>query len=616
MKQLFLSECRRFRTLALVATCVHLLLQLLASRMFEPLQAHREVQTAFLAVAALCGLAFAVTQFSSYRQPSRWVWLMHRPLAPGRVFAALSLASLALLVLVIGVPAMLAVIGTDSLTGRTVDSRHYFVPLHLLLTSFTAWLAAAYLMLSGRRFAFVVLFVPWLLIGHLATGQALLAPALVGVAMMAALARSAFKPDRTAPPAAPGTMLAAAIPLVLGCYCVLLWGGSTVFQAGQMLFNVHPLNRPVPPAGGYTELARADGRANLQRALAGVSDPRAAHWRRQVDLLAIGQVRPEGHHHPVRGQLANSEVTQWRNPERNIVWTFNHDRMLFEGRDLHTDAPRGWYGEGGQGDLRPLDSVPVFPGKCLLTATKIIAPERDGSGAHTQVAVRAPETLSGCVQEAGNQSFVLTNQRLIAYRKPATPTATLQELYSVALPGAFNDLEKIDVARMLDGTLLSFDFGRRMSGGEESAAGARQQLVFVDTAGRAQTISDRPLAHDFPPLFEHRDWWLSPAIHALLSLPERLLDKGLIADAPAYRSAFPARPPAVIGAALAAALLSAALAAWRLRNRPLSRRLAWCVAALLLGPAAVAAMWMLTPRPVRNARPGRASAVLPVPTTA
>ncbi|CAN7231250.1 hypothetical protein [Massilia sp. LjRoot122] len=611
MKELFLSECRRFRTLALVAAAVHLVLLQLASRLIEPLQQRWQPQALFLVISAVAGLAFAAVQFNSVRQPSRWLWLMHRPLPRGRIFGALSLASTALLVFVIGLPALLAVAGNDHFTGRTVDTRHYLIPLHLLLASLTAWLGGTYLMLCGRRSAFVVLFVPVLLVCHLASGAALLAPALAGLAMMAALAYTAFKPDRVAAPATSGGQLAAGIPLVLGFYCLLLWGGSIGFQFGQMLVGTSPLNGMVPPAGGYVELVRTHGSNNLQRALAASNDPRAAHWRRQLALLEVGKVQPEGRAHPVRGAIANLEPTQWSNGPRNIIWTFKHDRMLYEGRDMHTDAPRGWFGLGGMKDLRSFDSVPVMVGKFFMTRQRLLQLDADGGRALTIVQVRAPETLSGGVQEVGRQPFVLSNQRLIAYRRPGDPQAPLEELYSVPLPGPFGDLARVDVARLLDGTLLSFNFGRRMVDGE---AGSRQQLVFVDAAGRAQTVASRAVGHDFPLLFEHKDWWLSPLSHAVLDLPERLLDKGLIGDAPGAPAQV--RPQGVVAAALIAALLSATLAAWRLRRHPLRHRLAWSAAALVLGPPAVATLWVLAPRVIPAASTKAVHAVQAMPAAA
>lgn len=611
MKELFLSECRRFRTLSLVAAAVLLVLLQLAIRMADPLQQRWQVQMImFLAIAAM-GLAFAVVQFNGYRQPSRWLWLMHRPLARGRIFGALALASLVLLGVAVGLPALLAVAGTDYFTGDTIDTRHYLIPLHLLLASYTAWLAGCYLVLCGRRSAFVVLFVPSVLVLHLASGAALLAPAAIGLALMAALAYTAFRPNRTGPPAGPGAHLASAIPLVLGFYLLMLWGGSTVFQVGQMLLGVNPLNSKVAPAGGYRELVRSPGGDNLQRALALSSDPRAAHWRRQLALLEVGKIEPQGREHPVRGAIANLDATQWRDGKRNIAWTFNHDRMLYEGRDMHTDAPRGWFGMGGMGDLRPFDSPPLIVMKSFMTQQRLFGIDSESGRAPTLLTVSGAEKMTGGVQEVGRQPFVLTNQRLIAFRRQASAQAPLEEAYSVPLPGPFGDLNRIDVARLLDGTLLSFNFGRRMVNGE---TGSRQQVLFVDAAGHATPVASRLVGHDFPLLFEHKDWWPSPVANAVMTLPERLLDRGLIEDAPG--TPVGARPPAVVAAALVAALLSAVLAAWRLQGQPMRYRLAWTVAALVLGPPCAAALWVLAPRAIPASTAAVETQGAPIPAAA
>lgn len=604
MKDLFLSECRRFRNAALIAAAVHCVIQLLASRLLEPLQMHWQQALPYPLLCAVTGLAFAMVQFGSYRQPSRWVWLMHRPLPRGRIFCALSLAALTLIVLAIGLPILLALLGTDFLTGRTVDARHYLIPLHMVLASFIAWLAGTYLMLCGRRMAWVVLLVPGVLMGHLAAGAALLVPALLCTAMMAALALTAFAPDRKAPPTTPAGLLAAAIPLQLGFYLLMLWGGSLLFQSGQMLLGVHPLSRTVPLAGSATELARMDGRSAILRGLLESQDPRAAHWRRQVALTEVGSVHPAGRDHPVRHQITNLAQTKWTDERRGIIWTFNHERMLYEGRDIVTDAPRGWYGMGGMDDQRPFASVPVMPPWAILTRQHLLLPDPDSGKAYPLVTVGGTETLTGPVMKVGMQQFAVTNQRFIAFRQPATARAPLEALYSIALPGPFSDLNRVHVARLLDGTLLSFNFGRLMAPGYSDS---RQHLLFVDAQGRASTVAERVLVRDFPPLFEYRDWWLSPLSHALVSLPDRLLDKGVIDNAPG--TAEPSPPATVVAAALLATLLSAALAWWRLRAGPAKSRLAWSAAALLLGPPCLAVLWTLRPRAAAAAAP--ALALLP-----
>ena len=115
-----------------------------------------------------------------------------------------------------------------------------------------------------------------------------------------------------------------------------------------------------------------------------------------------------------------------------------------------------------------------------------------------------------------------------------------------------------------------------------------------------QEVGRRELAHDFPALFEHRSWWVSPALHALVSLPDLLVDNGTVPDYGASRFAplLWARPAIVWAAAFASALLAGIGAAWWTRRTHLGRpaRVAWCVACLLLGLPALLSLMILQPR--------------------
>ncbi len=615
MKALFTSELRRFRNAALITAVLHLLMQLFASRVTDLLQLRWEQHVVALLLYMLAGIAFAVYQFGTYRQPSRWLWLLHRPLPRLAIFGALALASATLILFAIGLPALLAVIGTDLLTARTVDLRHYLLALHVVVFVLNAWLAGAYVMLNGRRSAAVVLLLPLLLLSHLASGLAMLLPALFSTLLLTCVAYSAFKPDRTSPPSHGPAVLAAAVPLVLGFYFTMVWAGSLGFQYGQMLLGVHPLNRPLPPAGGFTELTRSEGRDAILRGLSVSADPRAAHWKRQVPLLEVGQVEPATRRYPVRHQISNLDSLQWHDGERNVVWTFSHDAMRFEGADIYTGQPRGWYGAGGRDDTARFDAVPLLAGDMMMTPQQLLQRGAADGAPVRLLRVPEPEVLAAPPRAVGPLHYVLTDRRLLAYRLPDPSLERPQQLepqFSVPLPGTFADLDRIDIAPLLDGTLLSVNHGRAMIDG---TPGSHQTLLFVTPQGSVQTVGRRALAHDFPLLFEHKDWWISPLTHAALALPEILLDKGAIGDD--GRSALAStillpRPLPVVGAALLAALLSAATAAWWMRGGGASvrRRIAWCAACLALGPPGLATLMLLQPRaaPVHEDRYDAAAA--------
>jgi hypothetical protein len=613
MKDLFLAECRRFRNAALIFAAVHLCLQLFVARIDDVLQMGWEKQLLALALYLLSGLGFALYQFATWRQPGRWLWLLHRPLSRAAIFGAIALASTALILFAVGLPALITVLAKHHLGGGAVDVRHYLLVVHVVMLTIIAWLAGAFVVINGSRSAIVILVLPYLMLGHLANGVVMLLPALLCMALLSCTVYGAFKPDRTAPPATGAALLATALPLLLGFYLAMAGAGSVAFQFGQMALDVHPLNRAVPPAGAFTELTRADGRTALLTGLAASNDARAPQWRRQIALLEVGDIEPTVHQFPVRNQVANKGQLVWNSPQKNIVWSFSHDAMLFRGRDIYTAEHRGWMGAGGVGDTTPFAAVPVLAERGLVTPQQHYAIVTQTQKLRKLIDLKAPETLAGGAKEIGGRLYAVTNQRLIAFDKPAGAESMPAELFSVALPGPLNDLDRVDIAPLLDGTLLSFNPGRNMVSGE---SGSTQTVLFVDAAGHADVVARRPLAHDFSPLFEHKDWWLSPLLHAVVALPDMLLDKGIVLDKGLSSYTNPVqrpRPWPVVAAALISALLSAG-AAWlwlRPITAPRRRKAAWIAAALLLGPPAVACLMVLQSRP-----PRLAAAPMPAPVAA
>ncbi len=600
MNDLFFSECRRFRNAALIFAAVHLVLQLFVNRLFDFLQLRYEPHMIALAVYVLAALAFAMVQFGAYRQPSRWLWLLHRPMERLAIFGAVALASAALIIFAVGLPALLTVLCTDWLSTRVVDARHYLLVLQLVLLTMTAWLAGSYVILNGRRSAIVVLLLPLLMVAHLASGFVMLLPGLVCLALMGFIAYGTFKPDRAAPPA--GAALAAtAAPLQLGFYFAMIWAGSVMFQNVLMLGGVHPINRPVPPLGGYTESTRSEGAELFQRGLAGATDPAAPQWRRQVALSEIANFEPSVRQYPVRHQTSNVDSLRFVDGTRNIEWTFSHDAMLFRGRDLHTMQERGVLGVKGMGNATPFAAVPLIADAGhLMLPQQLLARDTDSGSIRSLITLGAPETLAREPKEVGETWYVITNERLLAYAKPAPGAgdAALQERFSLPLPVSFSSLDRIDIAPLLDGALVSFSSGRDMNSG---GADASQVIVLVDAAGTSREVARRQLAHDFHALFEHHDWWVSPVLHGVLALPAAMLDKGRILDKGKTgdtNALERARPAAAWAAAVTAAIVST-LAGWLWLQRAAVgalRKTLWLASCLLLGPPALASLMVLQRR--------------------
>jgi hypothetical protein len=560
MIELFLSELRRFRNAAAIYFLASLVAITVVNQLFDIAVAPLEMHIILLLLYALSGLGFGLYQFGSYRQPSRWIWLQHRPLHRARILAGIALASVLLIALAMALPPFIVLALQDHFTQRVVDIRHYAGVAYLALSTLSGWMAGAYIMLHRSRWAFVILVLPVLLTMHLTSYGVMLALALGCNGVLMFLVYTVFRPNRYTGDDLPATV-ASAVPLQLSFYIALLWGGSMLFQVGQMMFGVHPLAADHVAAGGLVEAQRFEVREALQAGLAGVGDPRAGSWRAGLNANNTAPMRPRVRQYAVRQAVSTHGMLRFQDGQQHN-WTFSHDRMLYRGVHRGTGAAAGWFGAGGKGDTTPFDSQPVPMGdhghSYLANAHDMYALEQGGMRLQHLLHVDGAEQLGAGVAVFGARTALLTNRRVVLLEERG---GQLAPLAAVPLPVPFGDIERVDAAQVADGTLLSVIAGHRRNDGVMAAP---QVTWLVDNAGKVSELGRRELAHDFPVLFEHKDWWLSPVLHAAVSLPEILLEKGIVPDDGAGRFAplMLARPPAAWAAMLVLALVSGAGAAW------------------------------------------------------
>src|SRR5437763_9518892 len=144
MLDLYFSELRRLRNGALIYGVAALLAMTLLGQLTDIPGGPREFHIGLVLLAMLSGVGLAVYQFGSYRQPSRWIWLLHRPLHRARILAAIGLASATLAVLALALPLFLVLLAQDRFSSHVIDQRHYAGAAFLTLSALSAWLAGAY----------------------------------------------------------------------------------------------------------------------------------------------------------------------------------------------------------------------------------------------------------------------------------------------------------------------------------------------------------------------------------------------------------------------------------------------------------------------------------------
>ncbi len=601
MNDLFRSEWRRFRRLSMIVALGHGLALLLLSRVVDVPQLGYEDQGVMLAVYMLLGLALALLQVGSYRRTSRWLWLIHRPLPPARIFAALALSALTQLSVAVLAPLLVFLIATDAITTHVIDSCHYVAVFHALAFAMMAWLAGAHACTSRHKAAVAVLLAPLMLALHLASVWWLLLPVLACLAWLVFVARNSFRADRDAPIARHSVLLLTALPLQLAFFLLVFHLSKTGLALVDLLGRSP--GRTVLTTDTDIDVdayLRSLRQASLARGLEGSRDPRAAVWREQLPLLEVAGLSPDIGRFPVRHQFGN--VTQpWWDDKRNIKWTFSHDRMQFHGRDPTSGDTRGWWGTGGISE--PQASFAEVPA-LGMTRTMLYDIDDESQSQHELVRLPAGEWFVGRPVRALDRVLLLTNQRLLAYRKDrealsafAPPKLDWQLPLAKGEPTPLH----VDIVELLDGWLVSLFYSdAREFEGFESFTSPWEQVVYIDADGQATVVGERRDIRNHRVSFVGSvtvpvaSWWVSPPLYALAHLPD-LLDTGL--TQPPRFELLP-RVPLFYPLALALMLVSLAAGYVWLRGTQVgtARRILWLVSCMLLGVPALLSLICLEPR--------------------
>ena len=599
MRDLIRSEWRRFRLITAIVTGCHLLVLVTMSRALDLPQLGSDEQGAMLVVYMFIGLTLALLQIGSYRQSSRWLWLIHRPLPPVRIFAALALSALAVLSITIFTPLLVYLVLTDVFTSHVIDSRHYVTVVHALSFTMMAWFAGCHAFTTRHRSAIALLIVPMVFAWHLASVWWLLLPVAGCLWWMTSVARHSFRADRFGRVAVNHALLLTALPLQLAFFLLAFHVGKgaldfttlLVRSPGRAVLSSDPTVDADAAMRTFTQTFIAQG---LERSL----DTRAASWREQLPLLPVASVTPDIERFPVRHQFSNVGRPWW-DEARNIKYTFSHDRMRFHGRDSRTGASRGWWGIHGIVDSLPYADVP--DGR--MTRSVLYSTDPQAQQQHEVIHLPDGEWFVGRPVEGLDRIMVLTNRRILAYRRDrdalseATPPDLDWQLSLTA--GEFAPV--VDIAEVLDGWLVSlFYFDTRELSGFESLQSTWQQVVYVDANGAATAVGERHDIQDHSASFGFSEsapvasWWLSPALYAFAHVPD-VLNTGLTQP-----PRFHVVPKAPLFWVLAMTLLlisSAAAHVW-LRQLPVStlRRRFWLLNCALIGLPAFLSMVCLEPR--------------------
>jgi hypothetical protein len=547
-------------------------------------------------IYAAAGMLLGLYQMGTYRRANHWLNLLHRPLHRLRIAGALCGAGFVLLAVAVALPILVIAGYQEALTARVVDARHWLLPVAALLIAACGYLGGAYAMLANRRYSAAAALLPTAFMFTQASGVAALAVQLLVLLILAVLVGIAFKPQLDEAPRHPLAVAATALPVQVGAY-FLIWMLGFGYEIGLTAVGQHPLNGGQPSADGYIQAGRMEPKERLLAGLAASRDAGAPLWREQAALSDVFVLYPM-RDLPIRGQLTGTmQPAEFSESERQVTWTFSHDRMRFVGRGMRDGRPRGELGVGAdnapfQGPAMPIGAV------YLATPTVVYQYDEDQHRVFPRVELPAGEVFASTPEAAGENIAVLSNRALYIYpgREAANTLDMLEPVLRMPMPGSIGKLSSVELMELLDGYLVSFTYTNGAWSGE---AAPYQQVMRIDGRGRVSEVSKRMLSYDLPLAYTMRNWWLSPVLRELcLSLQQ-----AFAAPNPLAAGDIPPPPRHIVllaGVLCFLSLLGAIALTARRAFTPLARW-TWVLACGVVGVPGLASLWLMYPKAERPA---------------
>ncbi len=593
MLELFIGECRRFRLWALGAGLLHTGTLLFFDFMVDPLQQPQSVYQLAAAIYAVGGALLGLYQAGGYARINAWIMLLHRPLAPRAILAAVAGAGATMLALAVVAPILIMLAAHDLTGARFVDARHWLLPIAGLLVALIGYLAGLYAALSPRRYGWLAL-IPALLptVSGAAGAAALVVQALTAL-WLVLMVLAVFKPDLQTPPGRASGLAMTALATAMGVYVLAVAAGGLAFETASMIIGNHPRGGAAS-ANGVVAATRIEGGALIEAGLAGRRDDQARVWREQVRLSEVFAIPPTRPALPVRGAMTNMAPMEFDDPERGVRWTFSHDDMRFHGVRLADRRKAGVLGVEGD---RPFRAPPLVSDSGMMIARDgVFTFDADSGVIRQRIHLAEGEVAAAPPAVIGEAVGLLTSRALRFYdRRVLEEDDRRRPMFaSVPLAAPVGNVMRIDLIELMEGYLVSVTYAR---GAVEGPGRAWQDIVEIDGSGRARQAARRALTSDYPLAARFMAWWISPGLSALRDASVRVL----AAEAP-LAERLPIRiPAAMMLLAGALSLVAAAITAWLGRRRRLAAASVgvWTLAALLAGLPMLVAFWLIRPTPRR-----------------
>ena len=530
MYELFKSELLRLRKGALIGLLAFITLFFMAPRLGFWEILHRNMGFIVMAGAIVLSLAFGIVHGLLWRKKKFWVFLIHRPLAPMRIYLSLMGAAVAAIFTSVFLSLFITTVSYDAFTDRVVDMRHYLFILYITLLSIACYMVGNLTVLHRSRFTILTFYT--LAIAFFPEPQNMLAQFLPLILMLGGLFylnMQCFKPDLNQPigSALATSLLATGTSYGLGV--VLIFATVVFYHLPLTIVGQHP---DMDPKDGSMKKIWVDNfRHGVGYVLENSDHPQAQHYARQASLaqrrnLPIQQWQPPRPHQLHR--FDNSDALY--NPDTGDIWKFSHDEMLLLGMSSLTGKFIGAIGHNGlisdlnqATDADRFSDVPHLSGEQFLsTENALYALDFDTHTLLLKHKTELGEYYTSSLWVGEQKALMSTNTHLLLF-----DISTLLDDFSqlhvdhqVAYPDSTTNAEFAYGLPVADGYLLLF-LAEHYFGFDRP--GAEVYITRLD--GSFEHLGGREFhVYDHPAWIRHYNFMVAPFIYVTEELLMHSID--------------------------------------------------------------------------------------------
>ena len=589
MKALFLSELYRFRTSAIISFIVYALLLLIINSNQGLVMLGGMQKTIMLYLPSGCAFFFAILQMATYKNISRWTYLIHRPLSLTQVMASLWFTGLCLLSAIFILPVAIAYACIDLWQLQVFEVRNYFWLLHIWGFIVNFYLMGFIASLYPNKAALSLLFIPviWYSLDLYSDIEFFThAPLFV---LLLILYRAVIKPEIQSTSMSKRNSFVFGLSLQTGLYISLSIVFFFITSIFLMTNNRNSENEP--------SFYHSESKELFQIMLKQLPKNETSYLSSEIELANItkfslrfnklinNQTFGQPHYYDLSGGLYS--------PESNKEWTFSHGTQKFEQFIHSQDKEIVMIDQGRKSST--IDFVPMVKGKFVYDKAAVWLFDSKELNLYNKFTLENNEFIVPPFKQTSSYLWLLTTDNIHMFLQADVNynSELLSPLITTKLPQGYINAHTMHIAEVSDGYLYLFVYADNsldlgMMQRAEAVAGSAY-LIHAKFDGSSHLLN----RYDIPNRSSMWNLWSSYLVSPLYAYLEYELK-----TKPGMKSLNQYVPNKVLHYSYIFTLLIMIFATVLLRNTQISIRgkLMWIVFSGIGGLPGLISCWLLTER--------------------